>query len=36
MNFKPVVDTTFALERLPDAFAFEASGKHFGKICVSL
>ena len=36
MNFKPVVDTTFALERLSDAFAFEESGKHFGKICVSI
>jgi len=31
---KPVIDKTFALEELADAFRYEESGKHFGKICV--
>ncbi|MCA1766842.1 MAG: NAD(P)-dependent alcohol dehydrogenase [Idiomarina sp.] len=31
---KPVIDRTFALEELADAFRYEESGKHFGKICV--
>lgn len=35
-GIKPVVDTTFPLERLADAFRLEESGKHFGKICISL
>ncbi len=35
-GIKPVIDTTFPLERLADAFRFEESGKHFGKICISM
>lgn len=35
-GIKPVIDTSFPLERLADAFRFEESGKHFGKICISL
>ncbi|MDV6314822.1 NAD(P)-dependent alcohol dehydrogenase [Idiomarina sp. HP20-50] len=31
---KPVIDKTFAMEELADAFRYEESGKHFGKICV--
>ncbi|MBD1553059.1 zinc-dependent alcohol dehydrogenase family protein [Pseudomonas typographi] len=31
---RPVIDRTFALEQLADAFALQASGEHFGKICV--
>lgn len=31
---KPVIDKTFALENIADAFRHEESGKHFGKICV--
>lgn len=31
---KPVIDKTFALEELADAFRYEESGKHFGKICI--
>ncbi|MGM0524676.1 MAG: zinc-dependent alcohol dehydrogenase family protein [Pseudomonadota bacterium] len=31
---KPVVDKTFALEELADAFRYEESGRHFGKICL--
>ena len=33
---RPVIDRSFALESLGDAFRYEASGKHFGKICVTL
>lgn len=35
-GIQPVIDTTFPLEQLRDAFTFEESQKHFGKICVSL
>jgi len=35
-GIKPVIDTTFPLERLADAFRFEESGKHFGKICIAI
>jgi NADPH:quinone reductase-like Zn-dependent oxidoreductase len=35
-GIKPVIDSTFALEKLGDAFRHEESGAHFGKICVSL
>ena len=33
-GLKPVVDKTFPLEGLADAFRYEESGQHFGKICV--
>jgi NADPH:quinone reductase-like Zn-dependent oxidoreductase len=32
----PVIDRSFALADLADAFRHEASGKHFGKICVEI
>jgi NADPH:quinone reductase-like Zn-dependent oxidoreductase len=32
MDWRPVLDRSFALEGLPDAFAHEESGAHFGKI----
>ena len=32
MGFKPVIDRSFPLEGIADAFAFEESGAHFGKI----
>jgi len=35
-GIKPVIDSTFELARLADAFRHEASGAHFGKICVSI
>jgi len=35
-NIKPVVDRTFKLEQLADAFRYEASGAHFGKIGIEL
>jgi NADPH:quinone reductase-like Zn-dependent oxidoreductase len=31
---RPVIDRTFALEQLADAFRYQESGRHFGKICV--
>lgn len=31
---RPVIDRSFALEELADAFRYEASGQHFGKICL--
>lgn len=30
----PVVDRVFAFEQLPEALAYLASGRHFGKICL--
>lgn len=32
--FKPVIDKTFAFDQLGEAFAYQASGQHFGKIVV--
>jgi NADPH:quinone reductase-like Zn-dependent oxidoreductase len=34
MGIKPVIDHSFALEQLAEAFSYEQSGRHFGKICV--
>ncbi|MEE4300603.1 MAG: NAD(P)-dependent alcohol dehydrogenase [Pseudomonadales bacterium] len=35
-GIEPVIDSTFPLEGLADAFRHQASQKHFGKICVEL
>jgi NADPH:quinone reductase-like Zn-dependent oxidoreductase len=35
-GIKPVIDKTFPLAQLADAFRYEASGAHFGKICVEI
>ena len=35
-GWKPVVDETFALQNLADAFRHQESGKHFGKIVVEI
>lgn len=35
-GIRPVVDTVFEFDALADAFAHQASGEHFGKICVTL
>lgn len=35
-GIKPVIDSTFALDKLGEAFAHEESGAHFGKICVTV
>ena len=33
-DIKPVIDRRFDLEKIVDAFRYEASGQHFGKICL--
>lgn len=33
-GIRPVIDSSFALDRIADAFAHQASNKHFGKICL--
>lgn len=35
-GIRPVIDRAFALEELADAFAYQASGAHFGKIVIDL
>jgi NADPH:quinone reductase-like Zn-dependent oxidoreductase len=35
-GIKPVIDRTFALEDIAEAFAHQAAGKHFGKLCLSI
>ncbi len=34
LGMKPVIDRSFSLEHLADAFRYEESGQHFGKIAV--
>jgi NADPH:quinone reductase-like Zn-dependent oxidoreductase len=33
-NMHPILDRSFALEEIADAFRYQESGKHFGKICL--
>lgn len=33
-GLKPVIDCSFSLDRIADAFRHQESGKHFGKICL--
>jgi NADPH:quinone reductase-like Zn-dependent oxidoreductase len=33
-KIKPVINKTFALENIVDAFKFQESGQHFGKIVI--
>jgi NADPH:quinone reductase-like Zn-dependent oxidoreductase len=35
-GIKPVIDSTFQLEQLADAFRYLDTGKHFGKICIAV
>lgn len=35
-GLKPVVDRTFQLNAIADAFRHQEAGKHFGKICLSI
>ncbi|MGD0191026.1 MAG: NAD(P)-dependent alcohol dehydrogenase [Rhizomicrobium sp.] len=35
-GLKPVIDRSFPLEDLADAFRYQESGAHFGKICVEI
>jgi transposase-like protein len=34
MRLRPVIDRTFPLENIPDAFRFQETGRHIGKICL--
>lgn len=33
-GIRPIIDRSFAFAELPEAFAYQLSGDHFGKICV--
>ena len=33
-NIHPIIDRSFKLEQLADAFRFQESGNHFGKIVI--
>jgi NADPH:quinone reductase-like Zn-dependent oxidoreductase len=33
-GLKPIIDRTFRIQALADAFRYQESGKHLGKICV--
>ncbi|WP_179402366.1 zinc-dependent alcohol dehydrogenase family protein [Burkholderia guangdongensis] len=35
-GIKPVIDRTFPLDDIADAFRHQAAGKHFGKVCLSV
>jgi NADPH:quinone reductase-like Zn-dependent oxidoreductase len=35
-DLQPVIDKTFSLAELSDAFRYQESQQHFGKICVSI
>lgn len=35
-GIKPVIDCSFPLDRMADAFRHQLSGQHFGKICLEL
>ena len=34
LGLKPVIDRSFPLEQIAEAFGYELSGAHFGKICL--
>jgi NADPH:quinone reductase-like Zn-dependent oxidoreductase len=34
-GIRPVIDREYPLENLVDAFRYQESGQHFGKICLS-
>lgn len=36
LPFKPVIDRRFPLQETADAFRYEMSGSHFGKICLNI
>ncbi len=35
-NMKPVIDKTYPLENIVEAFRYQESNKHFGKICLEI
>lgn len=36
LDLRPVIDRSFPLEELAEAFRYQESGAHFGKICVTM
>ena len=35
-DLRPVIDSSYPLEKLGDAFRHQESQRHFGKICVEM
>lgn len=35
LGLRPIIDASFPLEQIADAFRHEAAGRHFGKICLA-
>jgi NADPH:quinone reductase-like Zn-dependent oxidoreductase len=35
-DIHPVIDRSFPLEQLADAFRYLHAGKHFGKVCIDV
>jgi NADPH:quinone reductase-like Zn-dependent oxidoreductase len=35
-NMRPIIDKVFALEQIVDAFQYQESNQHFGKICLEM
>jgi len=35
-RMKPVIDKTFSFDRVKEAFAYMASGAHFGKVAIAI
>jgi NADPH:quinone reductase-like Zn-dependent oxidoreductase len=35
-DFRPIIDSTFPLEKIADALAYQGAQKHFGKVCLSM
>ena len=36
LDLRPVIDRSFPLAELAEAFRYQESGAHFGKICVTI
>lgn len=36
LNIRPIIDATFPMEDMAEAFRHQQAGKHFGKICLDL
>jgi NADPH:quinone reductase-like Zn-dependent oxidoreductase len=34
MDLRPLIDVTYPLAKIVEAFQFQESGRHFGKICI--
>lgn len=34
MDLRPVIDATYPFAKIVDAFQFQESHRHFGKVCI--